>query len=368
FLISFLIHPNLANAAINKLPAPTIGTLLGFYPGGKYTAVSAGGNSSLDVGELIVSYELIVVYLDAGERINAPCGTADNGTVIASARAVSTPQNSTQFLPLATTWNNPANSEFRIVCAFSTYTVKNSQGVISNLKSPISYVTILPTPSSTPSASPSLSVTPTVTPTTITEKEKPSGSKPSVSGTPIFGSKFKISIKSWDMNGNEFVSRSIYLYICNDSECKDVANSFPVVETGTLNFDVAKTLTMSKVVGKAGQYVKAIDTVYYPAPSTNESGEDNLVELSSSIKKIELASTGSASTKPSAEPSVVETVNEIVSEVPSIEPTQSSKESIEVNNSENSVDLSSIVLVFAGLILILLIAIFFILKVRKKKA
>jgi len=70
FCVSFvflLFSQNLASAAVNKLPAPTIGTLLGFYPNGKYSAISSGGNSSLGAGESIVNYSLSVVILDAGE-------------------------------------------------------------------------------------------------------------------------------------------------------------------------------------------------------------------------------------------------------------------------------------------------------------
>ena len=351
-LFFFSLSQDLANAATNKIPAPTIGTLLGFFPNGKYTAISSGGNSSLEAGETIVSYDLTVVYLDAGQQVNAPCGTADNGTVIASVRKESTPQNSTQFLPLLATWNNPANSEFRIICAFSSYQIKNAAGAVSYLKSPISYVTILPVPS--PSASPSSTV--------VSEIVAPSGTKPSVSGTPVAGTKFKVSVKSWNMNGNKFEGRSVYLKLCDDSECKDVINSYPIIETGTLNFDVAKTLTMPKVVGKEGQYIQVIDSVSYPAPATSESGEDQLVELSSSIKKIESETVTSASPSSMSTASATATAiatEEAVAQEPDINAT-------EIIQDSKSSSLNMIILIFGIVIAILLIVLLTILMKRKK--
>jgi len=305
----------LATAAVNKLPAPTIGTLLGFYPSGKYSAISSGGNSSLLAGESIVDYSLYVLYLDDGETVNSPCGTADNGTVIANAFGTVTPQNSGRFMPLLANWTNPANSELRIICAYSTYTIKNAAGVFSYLKSPISYATILPSPSTSASPSPSTSASPSPStsaspsPSVVSEVVAPSGSKPTVSGTPVEGSKFKVSIKAWNMNGNEFLGRQIYMKLCGDSKCNNVINSWPVVATGTINFDETKTLTMSKVVGKAGQFVQFSDTMIWPYQGSPDADltEDSLVELFSSIKKIEsesVTSNSSSATETATEESV----------------------------------------------------------------
>jgi hypothetical protein len=361
--VSLLFSQNLASAAVNKLPAPTIGTLLGFYPNGKYSAISSGGNSSLGAGESIVNYSLSVVILDAGESIGAPCGTAGNGTVIANAFGASTPQNSGQFLPLLATWTNPANSEFRIICAYSDYKIKNAEGVRSSLASPVSYATILPTPS--PSLSPTISPSPSPSPssTVVAEVMKPSGSKPSVSGIPIEGSKFKVSIKAWNMNGNDFEGRSVYLKLCGDSNCNDVINSYPVVETGTLNFDVAKTLTMPKVVGKAGQYVKVVDSVSYPALASGELREDLLVELSSSIKKIEGKSVASASPSPTELSISPEDSTTATAESVSVESDTNATES---SQDTKSLSRNMIIVIFGSITAILLIVLLTILIKRKK--
>ena len=367
FCVSFvflLFSQNLASAAVNKLPAPTIGTLLGFYPNGKYSAISSGGNSSLGAGESIVNYSLRVVILDAGESIGAPCGTADNGTVIANAFGASTPQNSGQFLPLLATWTNPANSEFRIICAYSDYKIENAEGVRSSLASPVSYATILPTPS--PSLSPTISPSPSLSPspssTVVAEVMKPSGSKPSVSGTPIEGSKFKVSIKAWNMNGNDFEGRSVYLKLCGDSNCNNVINSYPVVETGTLNFDVAKTLTMPKVVGKAGQFVKVVDSVFYPALASGELREDQLAELSSATKKIEGKSVTSASPSPT-ELSISE--EDSMTVIEDSESVDSNNQSEEIVNDSTSFSQNIIVGIIGSVIVVLLIIIFIIMSKRK---
>ena len=368
FCVSFvflLFSQNLASAAVNKLPAPTIGTLLGFYPNGKYSAISSGGNSSLGAGESIVNYSLRVVILDAGESIGAPCGTADNGTVIAEALEASTPQNSGQFLPLLATWTNPANSEFRIICAYSDYKIKNAEGVRSSLASPVSYATILPTPS--PSLSPTISPSPSLSPspssTVVAEVMKPSGSKPSVSGTPIEGSKFKISIKAWNMNGNDFEGRSVYLKLCGDSNCNNLINSYPVVETGTLNFDVAKTLTMPKVVGKAGQYVKVVDSVItpYQGPADADLKEDNLYELSSSIKKIEGKIVTSASPSPT-ELSISE--EDSMTVIEDSESVDSNTQSEEIVNDSTSFS-QNIIVGIIGIVIAVLLIIIFIMSKRK---
>lgn len=361
--VSLLFSQNLASAAVNKLPAPTIGTLLGFYPNGKYSAISSGGNSSLLAGESIVDYSLYVLYLDDGETVNSPCGTADNGTVIANAFGTVTPQNSGRFMPLLANWTNPANSELRIICAFSTYTIKNAAGVFSYLKSPISYATILPTPS--PSLSPTISPSPSPSPssTVVAEVMKPSGSKPSVSGIPIEGSKFKVSIKAWNMNGNDFEGRSVYLKLCGDSNCNDVINSYPVVETGTLNFDVAKTLTMPKVVGKAGQYVKVVDSVSYPALASGELREDLLVELSSSIKKIEGKSVASASPSPTELSISPEDSTTATAESVSVESDTNATES---SQDTKSLSRNMIIVIFGSITAILLIVLLTILIKRKK--
>ena len=375
FCVSFvflLFSQNLASAAVNKLPAPTIGTLLGFYPNGKYSAISSGGNSSLGAGESIVNYSLRVVILDAGESIGAPCGTADNGTVIAEALEASTPQNSGQFLPLLATWTNPANSEFRIICAYSDYKIKNAEGVRSSLASPVSYATILPTPS--PSLSPTISPSPSLSPspssTVVAEVMKPSGSKPSVSGTPIEGSKFKVSIKAWNMNGNDFEGRSVYLKLCGDSNCNNLINSYPVVETGTLNFDVAKTLTMPKVVGKAGQYVKVVDSVITPYHGSADAdlNEDYWTELSSSMKKIEKVQKSSPSATPSSSQSIDESISVENQDMNSLEndaQVVTAPDTKEGSGIFSSFNFGIIIGLMSILLLILLLVLIYVIKNRK---
>jgi cobalamin biosynthesis Mg chelatase CobN len=216
---------------------------------------------------------------------------------------------------------------------------------------------------------PSLRALPSVSPSPsasrVANSNKPSGSTPSVSGTPVVGTRFKVSVKSWNMNGNKFEGRSVYLKLCDDSECKDVVNSYPVIETGTLNFDVAKKLTMPKIVGKEGQYIKVVDSVSYLAPATSESGEDILVELSSSVKRI----VKNTNNSPGANPGTSESANlseNDVNENQESTSVESAVVSSEMNQQTNFLPTNLIIAILGILILVLLIVVIMLMK-RKNK-
>lgn len=218
---------------------------------------------------------------------------------------------------------------------------------------PIPSLRALPSVSTSPSAS------------RVTNSIKPVGSTPSVSGTPVVGTKFKGSVKSWNMNGNKFEGRSVYLILCDDSECKDVVNSYPIIETGTLNFDASKTLTMPKIIGKEGQYIKVIDSVSYLASTTSESGEDALVELSSSVKRIVKNTNISSSANPSTSESAYLSENDVNKNQESTS-VKSAVVSSEMNQQTNFLSTKLIIAILGILILVLLIVVIMLMN-RKNK-
>jgi cobalamin biosynthesis Mg chelatase CobN len=165
------------------------------------------------------------------------------------------------------------------------------------------------------------------------------------------------------MNGNDFEARFVDLKLCGDSKCNNVINSFSVVEPGTLNFDVAKTLTVPKVVGKAGQFVKVVDSVTYPALASDaDLSEDQFVELSSSIKKIE------SETVTSASPSSMSTASATATAIATEEAVAQEGDitATEIIQDSKSSSLNMIILIFGIVIAILLIVLLIILMKRKK--
>jgi hypothetical protein len=308
-LITLMVSTtNVSQAFINKFPVPVINSKNGFLPSQQYSATASIGDSKLEVNESVVWRGIYVYLLDQGAGPTSECGDT-KGELLNIITVETGPSDALKLLPQTISWVNPANSGGRTICVYATHNIMIG-GDYVNFDSPAAYATIqnisTPKPSPTPTNSILVSPSPTISPSKTTSAlAEPSGSKPSVSGTPLEGAKFKVSVKSWNMNGNKFETRSVYIKLCNDAQCKDVVNSYPVIETGTLNFDAAKTLTMSKIVGKEGQYIKVIDSVSYPAPATSESGEDILIELSSSTKKIEKK----ASNSPTPSPSFSQTLN-----------------------------------------------------------
>ena len=351
-----IFTPNSSTAISGTLPQPIIGTAQGFYAGKTYAALfpAFGTAWNLQPDERL---ERISIYVFQVEISGEECA----------------------FGPRVATWQkilnqttNKADANFilnftvpegipvgGVICAYSEVITTTRFNDPENFISAATYATVQAKPIS-PTPTPSVSASSSI----VAEVMKPSGSKPSISGTPIEGSKFKVSIKAWNMNGNGFEGRSVYLKLCGDSNCNNLMNSYPVVETGTLNFDVAKTLTMPKVVGKAGQYVKVVDSVSYPALASGELNEDQLVELSSSIKKIEKAQPSS----PSATPSNAEVVEEATPEAAVEEMAQPTSEvtAVESETSGNSLS-SGVILGLLGAVVIALLIVIIVLLARKKK-
>ena len=356
FIFSFFT-PNSSSAITGTIPQPVIGTAQGFYAGKTYAALFPAFATSwnLQPGEVMRSIS-ISIYIAEEERW---CGASDIDGGVKNLNN-STNKADANFIVNFTVPEGAANKK---ICAIAG--LVTSSGFF---KSAYTYATIAANPVVAASATPSVSAsaTPSVSAssTIVSEVMKPSGSKPSVSGTPVEGSKFKVSIKAWNMNGNDFEGRSVYLKLCGDSNCNNVINSYPVVETGTLNFDVAKTLTMPKVVGKAGQFVKVVDSVSYPALASGELNEDQLVELSSSIKKIEKAQPSS----PSATPSDAEVVEEATPEATVEEMAQPTSDvtAVESETSANSLS-SGVILGLLGAVVIALLIVIIVLLARKKK-
>ena len=261
------------------------------------------------------------------------------------------------------------------ICAFEHLFFENiilnkyTSSVSDITKVAVNSIRVLPSLSPSIIPIPSLRALPSVSPSPsasrVANSNKPSGSTPSVSGTPVVGTRFKVSVKSWNMNGNKFEGRSVYLKLCDDPECKDVVNSYPVIETGTLNFDVAKKLTMPKIVGKEGQYIKVVDSVSYLAPATSESGEDILVELSSSVKRI----VKNTNNSPGANPGTSESANlseNDVNENQESTSVESAVVSSEMNQQTNFLPTNLIIAILGILILVLLIVVIMLMK-RKNK-
>lgn len=347
-----IVSPIASNAIGGQIPQPVIGTAQGFYAGKTYAALFAAASPYwvLAPGELMNSVGINIYQVEVAGQ-NCITGTR----IIAGSKLLnqSTNKVDANFLLNFTV---PVEATNKAICAVASLTT-----TVGSFASAPTYATVAANPGGAVSAAPSVSATPTV----VAEVMKPTGSKPSVSGTPIEGSKFKVSVKAWNMNGNDFEGRTIYLKLCGDSNCNDVINSYPVVESGTLKFDVAKTLTMPKVVGKAGQYVKVVDTVTYPALASGELSEDQLVELSSSIKKIQKAKPSSPSATPTAtEEEAVEatpevTMEEVVTPTPEATP-------VEVAATSSSLSIGIILGAIGALVIALLVVIIVLLS-RKKK-
>lgn len=343
---------NSSTAITGTIPQPVIGTAQGFYAGKTYAAVFPVFASawSLEPNEQIDGIQISVYQVELpGDRCNS-------GTRVAIGSKNLNRSTNKADANFILNFTVPETATNKTICAVADLKV-NPPGFWTS--SP-TYVTVASNPVVAASATPSVSASSSI----VDEVMKPSGSKPSVSGTPIEGSKFKVSIKAWNMNGNDFEGRYVYLKLCGDSNCNNLLNSYPVVETGTLNFDVAKTLTMPKVVGKAGQYVKVVDSVSYPALASGELNEDQLVELSSSIKKIEKAQPSS----PSATPSDAEVVEEATPEATVEEMAQPTSEVTAVESETSVYSLSSgVILGLIGAVVIALLIVIIVLLARKRK-
>ena len=350
-LINSSILPS--NAQDIDSPKPIINSNE-IFPDRQYSATARPGALNLAFGEGIYWYGIRVVLLDSANK-NSNCTFGSNvGTEIV--QVIKEVGSLNTFPTQNILWINPANSAGKQICIHVQWRSK-ATGVGGGYQNTY-LATTFKDISVISSASPSPSST------IATEFVEPSGSKPSISGTPIEGSKFKVSIKAWNMNGNDFEGRSVYLKLCGDSNCNNLINSYPVVETGTLNFDVAKTLTMPKVVGKAGQYVKVVDSVItpYQGPADADLKEDNLYELSSSIKKIEGKSVASATPSPTELSISPEDSMTVIEDSESVD---SNNQSEEIVNDSTSFSQNIIVGIIGSVIVVLLIIIFIIMSKRK---
>jgi cobalamin biosynthesis Mg chelatase CobN len=154
------------------------------------------------------------------------------------------------------------------------------------------------------------------------------------------GVKAKATIKKVTMNGNEFKSRSVTLYVCDKSDCSDKSESNATKYSDLKDTD-AKTITMPEAKGKKDQYVVLYDRVVY--------GADQVSEKASSIKKLSVATA-------SASPTVTE------------EMAQPTPEATPVEAAATSSGLPmGVILGVLGVLVITLLIVIIVLLARKKK-
>ena len=356
-LINSSILPS--NAQDIDSPKPIINSNE-IFPDRQYSATARPGALNLAFGEGIYWYGIRVVLLDSANK-NSNCTFGSNvGTEIV--QVIKEVGSLNTFPTQNILWINPANSAGKQICIHVQWRSK-ATGVGGGYQNTY-LATTFKDISVISSASPSPSST------IATEFVEPSGSKPSVSGTPIEGSKFKVSIKAWNMNGNGFEGRSVYLKLCGDSNCNNLINSYPVVETGTLNFDVAKTLTMPKVVGKAGQFVYVVDSVITPYHGSADADykEDYWTNLSSSMKKIEKVQKSSPSATPSSSQSIDESISVENQDMNSLEndaQVVTAPDTKEGSGIFSSFNFGIIIGLMSILLLILLLVLIYVIKNRK---
>lgn len=335
-MLSFsFLYVTQANAFTGTIPVPVIGTALGFEAGKGYTAIAGTGPATLEPGETFKSLEIFSYLLNAGVPVGAPCTT---GTLLgskSSVGAVGTP------IPVAATltWTNPADSAGKMVCVFIKLTTERTPAAPVSVTGPAAYATIS-------------GATASATPTATAVAEAPSFTKPSFSTSPKVGVKAKIKINKVSMNGNEFKSRSVTLYVCDKSDCSDKSDSNATKYSDLKDTD-AKTITMPEAKGKKGQYVVVYDRVVY--------GADKTVEKASSIKQL---TTSTASASPSATEESVEatpevTVEETVEAAPVPSPTEIAAAPAALS--------TGLILGIVGVIVIALLLVIIVILARKKK-
>ena len=353
-----IFTPNSSTAVFGTIPQPVIGTAQGFYAGKTYAAIFPvfASSWSLEPNEQIDGIQISVYQVELpGDRCNS-------GTRVAIGSKNLNRSTNKADANFILNFTVPETATNKTICAVADLKL-NPPGFRTS--SP-TYVTVAPNPVVAASATPSVSASSSI----VAEVMKPSGSKPSISGTPIEGSKFKVSIKAWNMNGNGFEGRSVYLKLCGDSNCNNLINSYPVVETGTLNFDVAKTLTMPKVVGKAGQFVYVVDSVITPYHGSADADykEDYWTNLSSSMKKIEKVQKSSPSATPSSSQSIDESISVENQDMNSLEndaQVVTAPDTKEGSGIFSSFNFGIIIGLMSILLLILLLVLIYVIKNRK---
>ena len=320
------------SAITGNIPVPVIGTAAGFYAGNEYPVIATTAVVKVEAGETALSVSLLAYLLPNNAVVGSQC--TGQGTLLNSKTVAAQPS----LIPsMSITFTNPADSVNRVVCTFAV--IATSKGTFTG---PASYAIVNAKPTS-------------ATPTPTATVEKPSISKPAFATSPKVGVKAKATIKKVTMNGNEFKSRSVTLYVCDKSDCSDKSESNATKYSDLKDTD-AKTITMPEAKGKKGQYVVLYDRVVY--------GADLVVEKASSIKQLSVA-TASASASPTVtEEEVVEATPEATME----EMAQPTPEATPVEAAASSSALSTGVIlgVLGALVIALLIVIIELLS-RKKK-
>jgi len=316
-LISTFANVSSGSAIVGNIPVPVIGTAAGFYPGNEYPVIATTSVVTLAREETALNVSLLAYLLPSNAIVGSQC--TGQGTLLNS-KTVSTQPS---IIPnVSITFTNPADSVNRVVCAFAV--IATSKGLYTG---PASYAIVQAKPTS-------------ATPTPTATVEKPSISKPAFATSPKVGVKAKATIKKVTMNGNEFKSRSVTLYVCDKSDCSDKSESNATKYSDLKDTD-AKTITMPEAKGKKDQYVVLYDRVVY--------GADQVSEKASSIKKLSVATA-------SASPTVTE------------EMAQPTPEATPVEAAATSSGLPmGVILGVLGVLVITLLIVIIVLLARKKK-
>ena len=328
-LISTFANVSSGSAIVGNIPVPVIGTAAGFYPGNEYPVIATTSVVTLAREETALNVSLLAYLLPSNAIVGSQC--TGQGTLLNS-KTVSTQPS---IIPnVSITFTNPADSVNRIVCAFAV--IATSKGLYTG---PASYAIVQAKPTS-------------ATPTPTATVEKPSISKPAFATSPKVGVKAKATIKKVTMNGNEFKSRSVTLYVCDKSDCSDKSESNATKYSDLKDTD-AKTITMPEAKGKKDQYVVLYDRVVY--------GADQVSEKASSIKKLSVATA-------SASPTVTEEVAEATPEATMEEMAQPTSEATPVEAAATSSGLPmGVILGVLGVLVITLLIVIIVLLARKKK-
>ena len=328
-LISTFANVSSGSAIVGNIPVPVIGTAAGFYPGNEYPVIATTSVVTLAREETAINVSLLAYLLPSNAIVGSQC--TGQGTLLNS-KTVSTQPS---IIPnVSITFTNPADSVNRVVCAFAV--IATSKGLYTG---PASYAIVQAKPTS-------------ATPTPTATVEKPSISKPAFATSPKVGVKAKATIKKVTMNGNEFKSRSITLYVCDKSDCSDKSESNATKYSDLKDTD-AKTITMPEAKGKKDQYVVLYDRVVY--------GADQVSEKASSIKKLSVATA-------SASPTVTEEVAEATPEATMEEMAQPTSEATPVEAAATSSGLPmGVILGVLGVLVITLLIVIIVLLARKKK-
>ena len=328
-LISTFANVSSGSAIVGNIPVPVIGTAAGFYPGNEYPLIATTSVVTLAREETALNVSLLAYLLPSNAIVGSQC--TGQGTLLNS-KTVSTQPS---IIPnVSITFTNPADSVNRIVCAFAV--IATSKGLYTG---PASYAIVQAKPTS-------------ATPTPTATVEKPSISKPAFATSPKVGVKAKATIKKVTMNGNEFKSRSVTLYVCDKSDCSDKSESNATKYSDLKDTD-AKTITMPEAKGKKDQYVVLYDRVVY--------GADQVSEKASSIKKLSVATA-------SASPTVTEEVAEATPEATMEEMAQPTSEATPVEAAATSSGLPmGVILGVLGVLVITLLIVIIVLLARKKK-